>query len=99
MPKPTKSIVAVLKELTASFEHVGWVNGLTRKQYNALNRAHQFLTKIEGKSISAAETRSIANGLRKRGYTIRQIANIMGYAHPGSIHHLITTKAKKNTKK
>jgi hypothetical protein len=99
MPKPTKSIITVLKELTASFEHVGWVNGLTKKQYNALNRAHKFLAQIEGKSTPMTETRSIAKGLRERGHTIRQIAKIMGYPHPGSIHHLLTTKAKNNTKK
>jgi hypothetical protein len=95
MPNPPKSIVTILKELTASFEHVGWVNGLTRKQYNALNRAQKLLSQIEEKGVSATETRTIAKGLRARGYTIRQIAKIMGYDHPGSIHHLLTMKPKK----
>lgn len=33
-----------------------------------------------------------ALSLREQGYTIREIAKILGYKHPGSITHLLTSK-------
>jgi len=40
--------------------------------------------------ISHAEThRPLAKKLRKKGYTIRQIAKMLGYKHPGSISNLL----------
>ena len=31
----------------------------------------------------------LAKKLKKKGYTIRQIAKMLGYKHPGSISHLL----------
>lgn len=39
----------------------------------------------------------IANDLRNEGYSIRKIAKIMGYKHPGSVSHLLKKYSTKNS--
>lgn len=40
----------------------------------------------------SAQLSSIAKQLRKDGYSIRKIAEMMGFDHPGSISHLLKSK-------
>lgn len=36
----------------------------------------------------------VAKSLKKKGYTVREIAKMLGYKHPGSITHLLKKKSK-----
>lgn len=36
------------------------------------------------------ELEKAAKNMRKEGFTIRQIAKVLGYKHPGSISHLLS---------
>ena len=56
------------------------------KQYNLINeyKNHQ----------DYASRPLLAKGLREKGYTIREIARMLGYKHPGSITNLLKTKQK-----
>jgi hypothetical protein len=47
-----------------------------------------------GNNIAARQRRkkSIAHALRKEGYTIREIAALMGYKSPSQVHGLLNSK-------
>lgn len=47
-------------------------------------------------AISYTDTnRPLAHKLKKEGKTIREIAKLLGYKHPGSITNLLSKKPKK----
>jgi hypothetical protein len=46
----------------------------------------------KGKSDADGKLSHAAKALRDAGYTIREIANILCYDHPGSISHLLSKK-------
>jgi AraC-like DNA-binding protein len=50
--------------------------------------AHLIKLDLDGKVAAAAQS------LRKEGYTIREIAKVLGYKHPGSISHLLSKNHK-----
>lgn len=54
------------------------------KQYDLI-RAWRF---VEAKKIIAND-KNLAKDLRAKGHTIREIATILGYKHPGSISFLL----------
>lgn len=44
--------------------------------------------------LSRVEIRKAATRMRKDGYTIREIAKVLGKKHPGSISHLLSKQVK-----
>lgn len=72
-----------------TFRHVGWVNGLSLAQYDALNEADAYIKQINGAKDYKNKHIIIAKSLREQGYTIREIADKLGYKHPGSISNLL----------
>lgn len=72
-----------------AFSHCGWVNGLTTDQYNALDELLEFEQQMKIKKREADANKKLAKSLRKDGLTIREICKAMGYAHPGSVSHLL----------
>lgn len=89
-----KNIIQVLENTLNAFKHAGWVNGLTEKQYDALNEGYGFLESISKRKtrIDSKAASTTAKVLKKRGYTIREIARTLGYKNPGSISHLLNKK-------
>lgn len=85
----TNNSYNLLKKVLKSFKHCGWVNGLTQRQYDALNEADEYVQLSENMRNRKLEHPKIAKRLRKRGHTIREIAQILGYKHPGSITNLL----------
>ncbi len=83
----SKSIVDEFENLVSAFKHCGWVNGLSQEQYDALNKAEEYVYGLKKKDNSEAD---MAKKLRDNGYTIREIMVIMGYNHPGSVSHLLS---------
>jgi hypothetical protein len=79
----------VLVQLVDSFRHVGWVNGLSVGQYDALNKANDYIKQVEDARNFKNNRVKIAKTLREEGYTIREIAATLGYKHPGSITNLL----------
>jgi hypothetical protein len=77
------------KKVISAFSNVGFVNGLTDKQYEALNELLEFVQSVEKKKEPPKVKRQIAKSLRKDGLTIREICAAMGYKHPGSVSHLL----------
>ena len=51
------------------------------KQYNLINEYNNHENRKSHPEL--------AKSLRKKGYTIRGIANILGYRHPGSVTNLL----------
>jgi len=85
-----KTPYSLLKKVVRSFMYRGFVNGLTEKQYEALGEALEYIQGVEAEKDKSG----IAKRLREYGHTIREIAEIMGYKHPGSISHLLDKKEK-----
>lgn len=81
---------ALLVKLTESFKYRGWVNGLSACQYESLNEAQEYINKINNFRKAKKEHPVLAKRLKKKGHTIREIATILGYKHPGSISHLLS---------
>ena len=94
--KANKNVFELLKNLIVTFQHCGWVNGLSDDQYSALNEAHELISSIEKRAIRKVGDPIRAKKLRKDGFTIRQIAVIMGYRHPGSVEYLLRPTTKKS---
>jgi len=54
------------------------------------------VNRIVVKPVGLTDTnRPLAKKLRKKGYTIRQIASMLGYKNPGSITNLLKGPKKK----
>lgn len=60
------------------------------KQNNLVNAWNAHLSRSQKVNESAA-----AQELKAKGYTIRDIAKILGYKHPGSVSHLLNKKQVK----
>jgi len=72
-----------------AFRHVGWVNGLRPAQYDVLNEANEYIRQVQAAENLQSEQTKLAVSLREQGYTIREIAAVLGYKHPGSVSHLL----------
>lgn len=87
---------SLLVKVTSSFKHCGWVNGLNENQYAALNEAQEYINRVLDFRNRRKDHSSLAKKLRKRGHTIREIASILGYKHPGSVSYLLDKTLKNN---
>ena len=83
-------MIKEVKALLKSFKHCGWVNGLSEKQYEALNDLQAVIDKFDAPEDYRLEQRATAKLLRDEGLTIREIAKLLGYKNPGSITHLLS---------
>lgn len=79
----------LLKKVLHSFRYRGWVNGLSQSQYDVLNEANEYVQLSENMRNRKIDHPKIAKKLRSKGHTIREIAEILGYRHPGSITNLL----------
>ena len=79
----------MLIQVVDSFRHVGWVNGLRPDQYDILNEANEYIKQVQAAENLQSEQIKLAVSLREEGYTVREIAAVLGYKHPGSITHLL----------
>jgi len=82
-------MIKQVNNLLSAFKHCGWVNDLSEKQYDALNELQEAYDKLVEPKEYKNKQRKTAALLRKEGFTIREIAKVMGHKHPGSISHLL----------
>ena len=82
-------MITEVKNLLKAFKHCGWVNGLSEKQYDALNDLQDAIDKFNFPKDYRTNQKKTAKTLRKEGLTIREIAKVMGHKHPGSVSHLL----------
>lgn len=87
--RDTMNALDYLIKLTDSFRHCGWVNGLSNEQYGALAEADIFINSIGAVKRIREKNKKNAKRLKLNGYSIREIAKIMGFKNPGSVSHLL----------